>query len=128
MLGLVSVGASACYAQFNLFSSRMLGQIRDAALKEFNFLIQPHQNLDKRLQNLKVLVRDHFSSPDAEDRQFVENMMKFVGKTSFGVLDHRTFNPHPANPPLGLCDQFLQVKLAYTRPGVHLQGDPPRNN
>jgi len=62
------------------FSHSALGQTREAAMKDFQFLITPYQGVDKRLQNLKCILRDHFSSPDAEDRKFVENFIHYTGK------------------------------------------------
>lgn len=57
----------------------MLGQTRQAAMKQFKFSVQGSLNLDRKLQKLKSCCSNHFSLPDAPDKQFLANFISYLG-------------------------------------------------
>lgn len=64
----------------------MLGQNREAAMKQFKFSVHGSQNLDRKLQKLKSCYSNHFSLPDTPDKQFIVSFASYLGNYYFFFL------------------------------------------
>ncbi|GFG32980.1 hypothetical protein Cfor_09872 [Coptotermes formosanus] len=56
----------------------MLGESREASMKQFQLAVCGTMNPLRRLQNLKSCLRNHFSLPDNKDRPLVDNYIKLL--------------------------------------------------
>lgn len=56
----------------------MHGQNKEAAMKQFKFSINSSQNLERKLQKMKTCYSNHFSMPDAKDKQFVASFISYL--------------------------------------------------
>lgn len=60
----------------------MLGQTRDAGMKQFEFIIQGIQNKRTKLQRLNTCYSNHFSLLDSNDKYLLKDYINFLGKLS----------------------------------------------
>lgn len=63
----------------------MLGQTRDAAMKQFTFIVQGVQNNDTKLQRLNTCYKNHFSLMNCVDKDLVEDYMEYLSKEKFFI-------------------------------------------
>ena len=57
----------------------MLGQNREAGMKQFKFSVQGSQSIDRKLQKLKLCYSNHFSLPETPDKQFIASFISYLG-------------------------------------------------
>ena len=58
----------------------MSGQIREAAMKQFTYIVQGTQNIETKIQRLTACYSNHFSSLDLRDKDLVQNYLKYLRK------------------------------------------------
>lgn len=58
----------------------MVGQTREAAMKQYAFIIEGIPNTESKLRKLNACYDNHFSLIDSKDKKFVEDYIKYLSK------------------------------------------------
>ncbi|PNF42419.1 hypothetical protein B7P43_G10953 [Cryptotermes secundus] len=85
----------------------MLGESREASMKQFQLSVCGTLNPERRLQKLQVCLKNHFSLQDSKDRPLIENYIKLLEwQLSVAGADAEIANTLAGQPVLS--------SLAYT--------------
>ncbi|XP_063225585.1 vacuolar protein sorting-associated protein 16B isoform X2 [Bacillus rossius redtenbacheri] len=57
---------------------QMVGQTKEAAMKQFQLAVKATQNPQLRLRKLRACLNNHFNDPDLKDRIFIDNYIKLI--------------------------------------------------
>ncbi|EEB15241.1 conserved hypothetical protein [Pediculus humanus corporis] len=86
----------------------MSGQIREAAMKQYTYIVQGTQNIETKIQRLTACYSNHFSSLDLRDKDLVQNYLKYLQWTT--SLESPIFSSIPKTSVLSsleyLCKNF----------------------